>query len=220
MSPEVLILAQGEINSPLSCGVSFCSLDILNLNIYQPGILGARGKTWYNSSMGNFGRDDNRGGGYRGGSGFSRGGSRGGFGGGGRSSFGGSRGGDREMFSTVCSNCQKECQVPFKPTNGKPVYCSDCFEKMGGRNDRPSNDRYPSNDRPRFDDRAPRAPQSQGPDLNAINAKLDKILSILEPKVVKTPEVKPEPKTVKVAEVVDLPKIKKAVKKVASKKKE
>jgi len=164
--------------------------------------------------MGSYNRDDNRSGGYRGG-GFSRGGgSRGGFGGG-RPSFGGARGGDREMFSTICSNCGKECQVPFKPTNGKPVYCSECFEKMGGRSDRPSNDR------PRFEDRSPRAPQAQsGPDLGAINAKLDKILSILEPKVVKVAEVNPEPKTVKVAEVVDLPKIKKAVKKVASKKKE
>jgi len=158
--------------------------------------------------MGNFGRDDSRGGGYRGG-GFNRGGGRGGFSGG-RPSFGGDRGGDREMFSTICSNCGKECQVPFRPTNGKPVYCSDCFEKMGNRSDRPSNDR------PRFDDRAPRTPQTQsGPDLGAINAKLDKILSLLEPKVV---EVKSEPKTVKVAEVVDLPKIKKAVKKVSSKK--
>lgn len=157
--------------------------------------------------MGNFNRDDNRGGGYRGGGGFSHGGDRGGFRGG-RSSFGGGRGGDREMFSTVCSNCGKECQVPFKPTNGKPVYCSDCFEKMGNR----------SGDSRRFDDRAPRAPQAQGgPDLGAINAKLDKILSILEPKVVKVPEVSAEPKTIKVAEVVDLPKIKKAVKKVTKK---
>jgi CxxC-x17-CxxC domain-containing protein len=157
--------------------------------------------------MGNFGRDDARGGGYRGG-GFNRGGGRGGFGGG-RSSFGGGRG-DREMFSTVCSNCGKECQVPFRPTTGKPVYCSDCFEKMGNGGRGESR---------RFDDRAPRAPQAQGgPDLSAINAKLDKILNILEPKVVKAPEVIAEPKTVKIAEVVDLPKIKKAVKKVASKK--
>ncbi len=159
--------------------------------------------------MGNYGRDDSRGGGgYRGGGGFSRGSGRGGFGGG-RSSFGGGRG-DREMFDVTCSNCGKAAQVPFKPTNGKPVYCSDCFEKMGGRSDRPSNDR------PRFDDRARQSPQVQGPDLGAINAKLDKILSLLEPKVV---EVKPEPKTVKLAEVVDLPKIKNIVKKAASTKK-
>ena len=158
--------------------------------------------------MGNFNRDDNRGGGYRGGGGFSRGGGRGGFGGG-RSSFGGGRGGDREMFSATCSNCGKECQVPFRPTNGKPVYCSDCFEKMGNRSDRPSNDR------PRFNDR----PQAQGgPDLGAINAKLDKILAILAPApVVKNEKIEKPEAAKKIAEVVDLPKIKKAVKKVVKK---
>jgi CxxC-x17-CxxC domain-containing protein len=115
------------------------------------------------------------------------------------------------MFDVTCSNCGKAAQVPFRPTNGKPVYCSDCFEKMGNRSDRPTNDR------PRFDDRAPRAPQSQGgPDLGAINAKLDKILAILAPTpVVKVAEVKTE----KIAEKVDLTEVKKAVKKVASKKK-
>lgn len=35
--------------------------------------------------------------------------------------------GQREMFAAVCANCGKECQVPFKPTEGKPVYCSECF---------------------------------------------------------------------------------------------
>jgi CxxC-x17-CxxC domain-containing protein len=35
----------------------------------------------------------------------------------------------REMFDTTCSDCGKECQVPFKPTDGRPVYCRDCFQK-------------------------------------------------------------------------------------------
>ncbi len=35
--------------------------------------------------------------------------------------------GAREMFAAVCSECGKECQVPFKPTEGKAVYCSECF---------------------------------------------------------------------------------------------
>ena len=34
----------------------------------------------------------------------------------------------REMFSTTCSACGVETQVPFKPTAGKPVYCRDCFQ--------------------------------------------------------------------------------------------
>ena len=55
-------------------------------------------------------------------------------GGGGYSSGGYSSGGGgydrgpREMFSATCSSCGKEAQVPFRPTSGKPVYCSDCFK--------------------------------------------------------------------------------------------
>lgn len=35
--------------------------------------------------------------------------------------------GPREMHKAVCADCKKECEVPFKPTEGKPVYCRDCF---------------------------------------------------------------------------------------------
>ncbi len=35
----------------------------------------------------------------------------------------------REMHKATCSECQKECEVPFKPTEGKPVYCRECFQK-------------------------------------------------------------------------------------------
>ncbi len=37
--------------------------------------------------------------------------------------------GPREMHKATCSECQQECEVPFKPTEGKPVYCRDCFQK-------------------------------------------------------------------------------------------
>jgi CxxC-x17-CxxC domain-containing protein len=57
-------------------------------------------------------------------------------GGGGYSSGGGGGGGydrgPREMFTATCSNCGREAQVPFRPTSGKPVYCSDCFRSMRG----------------------------------------------------------------------------------------
>jgi CxxC-x17-CxxC domain-containing protein len=39
---------------------------------------------------------------------------------------------DRESvtkYRTVCSECGKSCEVPFRPTQGKPVYCDDCFSK-------------------------------------------------------------------------------------------
>jgi len=35
--------------------------------------------------------------------------------------------GPREMHKATCSKCGKECEVPFKPTEGKPVYCKDCY---------------------------------------------------------------------------------------------
>ena len=62
---------------------------------------------------------------YGGGGGYSAGGySSGGFGN--RSS------GPREMFTATCSSCGREARVPFRPTNGKPVYCSDCFRSQRG----------------------------------------------------------------------------------------
>lgn len=35
--------------------------------------------------------------------------------------------GERRMYDAVCSECGKPCQVPFQPSNDKPIYCSDCF---------------------------------------------------------------------------------------------
>lgn len=35
----------------------------------------------------------------------------------------------REMHKAICSECKKECTVPFKPTQGKPVFCKECFAK-------------------------------------------------------------------------------------------
>ena len=43
--------------------------------------------------------------------------------------------GDRgpvEMHQAICDNCGKSCEVPFRPTSGKPVFCSNCFEKNKG----------------------------------------------------------------------------------------
>lgn len=37
--------------------------------------------------------------------------------------------GPREMHKATCTECGKECDVPFKPTPGKDVFCRDCFAK-------------------------------------------------------------------------------------------
>ena len=36
----------------------------------------------------------------------------------------------REMFPVICAECGKDTEVPFKPRNDSPVYCSDCFRKV------------------------------------------------------------------------------------------
>jgi len=54
---------------------------------------------------------------------------------GGERRFGGHGGGfnrDRDrgpvtMHQAICDQCGNPCEVPFKPTSGKPVYCNTCF---------------------------------------------------------------------------------------------
>ncbi|MDQ1280944.1 MAG: ATP-dependent helicase DeaD [Thermoproteota archaeon] len=34
----------------------------------------------------------------------------------------------QKMHTAVCSDCGKECEIPFKPNPGRPVYCKECYE--------------------------------------------------------------------------------------------
>ncbi len=41
----------------------------------------------------------------------------------------------RSETKTTCSQCGKETTVPFRPTQGRPVFCRECFQQrrsMGG----------------------------------------------------------------------------------------
>ena len=113
------------------------------------------------SSSGSYG--DSRGGDSRGGSkgGDFRGGSKRGRNSD-RSSDGRSRrfsrtGRNLEMTKVTCNSCGDACEVPFKPTSNKPVFCRDCFEKDG---------------------KEIRGKQSNK-DFDVINEKLDKIMDSL-----------------------------------------
>jgi len=135
--------------------------------------------------MGNFNKGGDRGG-------------RGGFGGdrGGRGGFGGGRDRERpEMHEATCADCGKRCEVPFRPTGEKPVFCSDCFgnkrggdsrdHRDGGRDSRPSyggRDSRPSygDKKPRHDDGG-RKPENYKAQFEQINARLDKIMRLLNP---------------------------------------
>jgi len=118
-------------------------------------------------------------------------------------SFGGKRNSsfisrDKQMFNATCDKCARQCEVPFKPTGDKPVYCSDCFEKGGSAINR-SNDKPVSQYKEQFD---------------ALNAKLDKILKILIP-VVPTKE---EKKDIVILQKEEVSEKKGKSKKVAAKK--
>ncbi len=78
-------------------------------------------------------------------------------------SFDRNRGGRQnvEMTKVTCSTCKAKCEVPFKPTSSKPVYCNDCFIKKGSQG------------------------KVSKEDLDAINEKLDKIMKLLGKKTQK-----------------------------------
>ncbi|NHJ33773.1 MAG: hypothetical protein FK732_13015 [Asgard group archaeon] len=37
--------------------------------------------------------------------------------------------GPRKMQKSVCAECGKNCEVPFRPTGVRPVYCTECWIK-------------------------------------------------------------------------------------------
>ena len=92
------------------------------------------------------------------------------------------KGGAFELHTARCDKCGEMCEVPFKPTNNKPVYCRDCFTQ---RNESPNFekfDRFESGSR-RND--SARSAAAAAPDnttkkaIAQINKKLDKILTLL-----------------------------------------
>lgn len=118
--------------------------------------------------------------------GGNRGGDRGGFKGGGN--FGKRDfGSQREMFDAVCAKCNKPCQVPFRPNGERPVYCRDCFGD--NKPDRPQGQSNFSsrNDFPRREFNTPSVSKPSDAahvdikrQLEAINAKLDKLIQKIE----------------------------------------
>lgn len=34
---------------------------------------------------------------------------------------------ERPLFQVICADCKKNCEIPFKPSEERPVYCKECF---------------------------------------------------------------------------------------------
>jgi len=96
----------------------------------------------------------------------------------------------QEMFSATCANCGKQCEVPFRPTGNKPVLCRECFQ-----NSRGSDSRRPergSFDRPQFNREDNQSRPNYQAQFDALNAKMDKILSLLTPQPVEVAPLESE----------------------------
>ena len=88
------------------------------------------------------------------------------------------------MHPAVCAECHNPCEVPFRPVEGRPVFCSNCFKKDDSRPPRFEERRPNAAPFARKESFAPAANTAQFADqLKAVNVKLDAILKMLTPVV-------------------------------------
>lgn len=84
------------------------------------------------------------------------------------------------MHRATCDHCGRDCEVPFKPSTGKPIYCSSCFDKHQNKDqkkfgsDRADRKFSGGESRKRGNDSDPLRKE-----IAQLNKKLDKILEIL-----------------------------------------
>lgn len=96
------------------------------------------------------------------------------------------------MYPATCSQCGQSCEVPFRPTGDRPVFCNNCFKKQGGPQARFAPKSFGGH-KPEVRSVPGMGGGSVGgitkAQFDALNAKLDKILNILNmATVAETPE--------------------------------
>ena len=98
-----------------------------------------------------------------------------------RKSWGGSGGRDRgpvTMHQAVCDQCGKPCEVPFRPTAGKPIYCDACFVGKRKTSDSRGGDRFPRKD---FKSNVSRGDNDElKKQLEMLNVKMDQLIRTVE----------------------------------------
>lgn len=65
---------------------------------------------------------------------------------------------EKILYKAICADCHKDCEIPFKPTGERPVYCKECFSKRKAGNPVKANDR---------NEQVPGLPKVTGP-LNSL----------------------------------------------------
>lgn len=114
-----------------------------------------------------------------------------------------------QLFPAVCDKCGKSCEVPFKPTGQRPVFCRECFGANKGGAPMGGSERRDYSAPPQTQVFAPKAEDRRIDDikrqLDSLNSKLDKLITVMESAnhSVSTPKAaKSAPKTVKKAKAV------------------
>lgn len=84
---------------------------------------------------------------------------------------------EKPKFDAICSDCGKPCQVPFRPNGEKPVLCSECFSVAKGDSFAPKNHDKFARKHEGFE---PRKPDRTTEQLEKMNAKLERMLKLIE----------------------------------------
>ena len=121
-----------------------------------------------------------------------------------------------QMHKAVCDECGQNCEVPFRPSGDKPIYCSNCFENKGGGSKGSSRRSSGSSNYGKQDNTNKQLLDQ----VTSLNKKLDRILTVIESsstKKEKPEQKKTEKKVVKKAIKVE-PKVEEKEVKIAVKK--
>ncbi|MBI2120636.1 MAG: hypothetical protein HYT94_03370 [Parcubacteria group bacterium] len=81
--------------------------------------------------------------------------------------------GNKEMHQATCSECGKRCEVPFRPMNGKPVFCTECFSSKRG-----ASDRVPA--KTHYENRGSEGNDGLRRQVSEMNMKLDRLIKAVE----------------------------------------
>ncbi len=159
--------------------------------------------------MGNFkqgGGFNKRGGGKPG---FFKKGGRGGF----------SGGGNRKpitLHEAICDQCGNACEIPFRPTPGKLVYCNECFQDKREDGSHAGDVRFTPKNALRPETPTRIVPENMGEvkkQLELLNIKMDQLIQAVK----SLSSIKPAESEQKTKELTPTPAAKKTAKKVSKK---
>ena len=99
----------------------------------------------------------------------------------------------REKFQTTCAQCGSPCEVPFRPVEGRKLYCNTCFRdirnrSMDNRHKEREHDRFPQRDfgghksfnKPEFAGNDKGNSNETNRQLQMLNSKMDRLVRAIE----------------------------------------